>query len=251
MNTKGNEINGKKIEEGAPKWVVTFGDLMSLLLCFFVLLLSFSETDKAIYKEIAGSMAKAFGVQKRKKVLDSPMGQKIIAKDFDQKIVPTFQREEVIATQIKEEIGEALKSGRDKSSNIKDLIKVDANKGKVTIKMMGESTFDSGNAVIKPEMIAVLKKIASVLKKNKGDITIAGHTDNVPIKNDVFKSNLILSMARAAAVADFLIYKMSVKPDRISTTGYGEFRPVATNLTEKGRQKNRRVEIILKVSDQS
>jgi len=246
MSAQNYKPNEKKVEEGAPKWVVTFGDLMSLLLCFFVLLLSFSETDKAVYKEIAGSMAEAFGVQRKDKVLDSPMGQKIIARNFDQKIVPTFQREEVIATQIKEEIGKALKHG---SMDMEDLIQVSTEKGQVSIKLMGESTFDSGKVDIRPEMVAVLKKIASVLKKTKGDITIAGHTDNVPIKSGPYKSNLLLSMARAAEVAEFLIYKTSVKPKRISTMGYGEFRPRETNLTKKGRQKNRRVEITIKVCD--
>jgi chemotaxis protein MotB len=249
MSGKNNQLTEKPVEAGAPKWVVTFGDLMSLLLCFFVLLLSFSETDKAIYKEVAGSMKEAFGVQKTQKVLDSLMGQKIIAKDFDQKVVPTLEREEVIATQMKEEIGEALKDGKNDTTDMEHLIEVSVDKGQVSIRLMGESTFDSGSADIRPEMVTVLEKIVSVLNKTNGDITIAGHTDNVPIKNGHYKSNLLLSMARAAAVADFLISKTSIKPERISTMGYGEFRPRETNLTEAGRQKNRRVEIILKVTD--
>jgi len=87
----------KKIDPGAPRWVVTFGDLMSLLLCFFVLLLSFSTMDKQKYKQVAGSLEKAFGVQRINRVMEIPKGVKMIAKDFDQ---------EVIVTRIKEEIGE-------------------------------------------------------------------------------------------------------------------------------------------------
>ena len=78
-----------KIDPGAPKWVVTFGDLMSLLLCFFVLLLSFSEMDRQKYKQVAGSLEKAFGVQRKAKVMDIPKGMKMIAKDFDQEIIIT------------------------------------------------------------------------------------------------------------------------------------------------------------------
>ena len=110
---------------------------------------------------------------------------------------------------------------------------------------MGETTFDSGKAEIKPEMIPLLEKVGSILKELKGDITIAGHTDNVPIKGGPFKSNLALSMARAASVADFFIHKVKLDPSRISTMGFGEYRPIASNKTPEGREKNRRVEIIL------
>lgn len=76
-------------EEGAPAWVVTFGDLMSLLLCFFVLLLSFSEMDRSKYRVVSGSVKNAFGIQKKKPIFDSPKGSKMIAKEFDQAILLT------------------------------------------------------------------------------------------------------------------------------------------------------------------
>ncbi len=241
-------IPEQPVEEGAPDWVVTFGDLMSLLLCFFVLLLSFSETDKAVYKEVAGSMAKAFGVQRKERVMESPMGMKIIAKDFNQHIFSPFQREEVIATQLKEEIGEELKRGYHTDiQDIKDLIKVETGENSVTIRMMGESTFDSGKAYVRPEIVKMLQKIASVLKKTEGDIIIAGHTDNVPIKSGPYKSNLALSMARAASVAEILLNQAHVQPERISTMGFGEYRPRESNDIPEGRKRNRRVEITLKL----
>ena len=77
----------EEIEEGAPMWVVTFGDLMSLLMCFFVLLLSFSEMDRNKYRVVSGAMKNAFGIQRKKPVFESPRGQKMIAKEFDQAIV--------------------------------------------------------------------------------------------------------------------------------------------------------------------
>jgi len=80
-----------------------------------------------------------------------------------------------------------------------------------------------------------------------GDIYLfAGHTDNIPLKKGgQFKTNLQLSMSRAASVADFFLSEGSISPDRISTMGFGEYRPIGTNDTPQGRQKNRRVEIIL------
>ncbi len=236
----------EEVKEGAPAWVVTFGDLMSLLLCFFVLLLSFSETDKAMYRQVAGSMEKAFGVQRKERVMDSPMGIKMIAKDFDQVVLPTLPRQEIIATQDMDTIKDELKEEVDAYfKEEKDLISIKIEGDTIKISLMGETAFDSGKAKIRKKMIPLLKKIASVINKIKGDITIAGHTDNVSIRTRKFKSNLELSLARALSVSNFLIYKGSVKPERISTMGFGEYRPVATNDGFKGRRRNRRVEIIL------
>jgi chemotaxis protein MotB len=113
------------------------------------------------------------------------------------------------------------------------------------IRLQGGATFDSGQADIKPLLIPVLEEIGFRLKGNDGDIIIAGHTDNVPIYGGPFKTNLKLSIARAAEVADFMINRVGIAPERISTMGFGEYRPAYSNDTEEGREKNRRVEIIL------
>lgn len=232
-----NQENNVVVEEGAPAWVVTFGDLMSLLVCFFVLLLSFSEMDKAKYKEISGSMAQAFGVQKKKKVFESPQGDKMVAKDFDQDTIATRDKKE-IGRQIQKEIETSLQDD-------KDLVQLEIGEDKIIIRLMGESTFDSGKAQIRAQMLPLLSKIGTVLKDTKGDIIIAGHTDDVPLKGGQYKSNLGLSMARSASVADFLIQKEYIEPRRISTMGFGEYRPMESNDTGEGRKINRRVEIVL------
>ncbi len=226
-------------DKGAPRWVTTFGDLMSLLLCFFVLLLSFSEIDRQKYKQVAGSMEKAFGMQRKRNVADSPRhGLKMIAKDFDQ---------EAIATRVKEFIGKELEENFDALyRKIEDDIEIEAKKDQLVIRMMGESTFDSGKAEIKTELKPLILRIGQILtSETAGDIIIAGHTDNVPVTGGPFQSNLKLSIARAATVAQFLLDQTSIDPKRISTMGFGEFRPIADNTTELGRRKNRRVEIIV------
>lgn len=230
---KNNEI----VEEGAPDWVVTFGDLMSLLLCFFVLLLSFSEMDKAKYKEVAGSLAKAFGVQRKNPAFQLPKGMKMIARDFDQDL----------ATRDKEEFGKEIKKEiQTNFKHDKDLIQVEVGENQLTIRLMGETAFNSGKAVIREEMKPLLKKIATSLEGIKGEIVISGHTDNLPIKGGNYKSNLVLSMSRAASVAESLLDQAFIDPQRISTMGYGEYRPIAPNDTREGRKKNRRVEIVIK-----
>lgn len=233
----GEHCDYPKVERGAPKWVVTFGDLMSLLLCFFVLLLSFSEMDRQKYKQVAGSMEKAFGVQRKHRVMEIPKGMKLIAKDFDQ---------EAIATRIKEDLGREIDHIVQESlSDLKDQITLESGENEVIIRLMGESTFDSGKADIRSKLKPLLKKVGTILNGSAGDISIAGHTDNVPIKRGPFRTNLRLSAARASAVAEYLIAETGIDPRRISTMGFGEYRPIESNDTPQGRQKNRRVEIVL------
>jgi chemotaxis protein MotB len=225
------------VEEGAPSWMVTFGDLMSLLLCFFVLLLSFSEMDRKKYKIVSGSMKNAFGMQKKTPVFDSPKGNKIIARNFDQAIIVT-RMEEKIAKPIVVEVNNNFKEWE-------DLVQVEVEDNKVTIRLLGETTFDTGRSEIRQKMKPLLLKIGSILNEIKGDIVVAGHTDNVPLSGGRFNSNLGLSLARSATVAEFLMQQTGIVPDRISTMGYGDNHPIATNSTAEGRQKNRRVEIIV------
>ncbi len=265
------------INMGAPDWVVTFGDLMSLLLCFFVLLLSFSEMDKAKYKEVAGSLAKAFGVQRQTKSMTIPKGISMVAKDFDQTLVPVREKDEFVAMARRKEVGEELKKeiekslremeekegkrdkdGEDKKEGMKDedaedelagidkLIGVEVGENEVSIRMMGETAFDSGKAEIRREMVPLLNRISAVLRKHEGEITVVGHTDNVPLMGGAFETNLGLSMARAASVAHHMLNEGRIQPKRLSTMGFGEHRPIDTNDTAEGRQKNRRVEIKLK-----
>jgi chemotaxis protein MotB len=245
-----DDIQSPILEEGAPAWVVTFGDLMSLLLCFFVLLLSFSEMDKAKYKEVSGSLAKAFGVQRKMKAFEAPKGIKMISRDFDQELIPARPREEFIAMQQREKIGMALrKEVETRFRDLQNLIQVEVGEKEVTIRLMGETAFDSGKADIKAQMVPLLLKIGSVLADGKGEVIVAGHTDNVPVHGGPYGSNLKLSIARAATVAEFLLAKSAIPASRVSTMGFGKYRPIETNDTDEGRKRNRRVEIILRAPD--
>ena len=226
----------EEVEEGAPAWVVTFGDLMSLLLCFFVLLLSFSEMDRNRYRVVSGSVKNAFGIQRKKPVFESPKGSKMIAREFDQAIILT-KIEDVVKPIIKELDGD--------HEEFKGLVEVESTENEVTIRMMGEATFDTGKADLRPNFVSLLKEIGAVLAKTRGEIIVAGHTDNVPLVGGLFGSNLGLSMARAGSVAEFLLRTSRIDPKRLSTMGFGEYRPLESNDTEEGRQKNRRVEIIV------
>lgn len=121
-----------------------------------------------------------------------------------------------------------------------------AQKG-LAIIFLTEVLFDSGKADIKQEAMASLDKIAEVLKGEVKDrnIGIEGHTDNEPIKYSNWKSNWELSTARATSVLHYMVDNKDVAPKRVSATGYGEYRPVASNDTTAGRKQNRRVEIVI------
>ena len=226
----------EEVEEGAPAWVVTFGDLMSLLLCFFVLLLSFSEMDRNKYRVVSGSVRNAFGLQRKRPVFESPKGQRMIAREFDQAIV---------ISKVKDVIQPIIKEMEMQYEDRKELLDIEVEENQVTIRMMGEATFDTGKAELRPELIPLLRKVGEVLSSTRGEIIIAGHTDNTPLKGGVFGSNLGLSMARAGSVAEFLMASADIDPQRISAMGFGEYRPLTTNDTEEVRRKNRRVEIVV------
>ena len=226
----------EETDEGAPSWVVTFGDLMSLLMCFFVLLLSFSEMDRNKYRIVSGSMRNAFGIQRKKPVFESPKGQKMISKEFDQAIV---------LVKVQDVVEPILKELEDKFREFKDSVELEVDEEEVTIRMMGEATFDTGSATLRKKFVPLLDKIGIVLSKTRGEMIFAGHTDNVPLIGGKFGSNLGLSMARAGSVAEYLLKTTSIDPRRISTMGFGEYRPLESNDTAAGRQKNRRVEIIV------
>jgi chemotaxis protein MotB len=246
-------------DKGAPKWVVTFGDLMSLLLCFFVLLLSFSEMDRQKYKLVAGSLAKAFGVQRQEKSHESPKGATMVSLSFDQDLIPQHRKEEYVsmsendsnsdeysAMKAMEALGEELKAALEgKLKGLEDKVEIEVEGNKTIIRLQGGATFDSGYADIKRPFIPILEEIGQRLRDTDGDIIVAGHTDDVPIHGGRFDSNLKLSIGRAAEVAEFMIDKAKIPPQRISTMGFGEYRPAFSNDTADGREKNRRVEIIL------
>jgi chemotaxis protein MotB len=137
---------------------------------------------------------------------------------------------------------------RELRKQLKDTnVKLDMEKRGLVIILADNILFDSGKARIKREAYGVLNKIASVIKEKAPDksIGVEGHTDNVPITHSSWKSNRELSTARANNVYHYLVKKGNLKPSMLTTMGYGEFRPVATNATSKGRAKNRRVEIVI------
>lgn len=157
-----------------------------------------------------------------------------LKKEKEVKISDLEQAKEELARRLQKEIGEYK-------------AKLEITERGLVITFLAEVFFDSGKDIIKEEAKPILDKVAKVLNENAPDTLVAveGHTDNEPIKYSGWKSNWELSTHRALAVLHYLIDECSIKPQRLSADGYGEFRPVSTNDTAEGRQKNRRVEVVI------
>ncbi|EAR21544.1 MotB family protein [Nitrococcus mobilis] len=269
---------------GAPPWMATFADLSTLLLSFFVLLLSFSEMDVNKYKEIAGSMRMAFGVQREDVTRDPPMGTSFVARDFSPgqpsqspfaKIAPTPMSTsegirpmpprvtvapsgpggpDSLLSLSRQPSDAAVEQARSNLIKLQSLFRQEIERGLIEVAQIGaqivirvreHGSFPSGSAkLIKPFLPAV-RKIGQAIRMTEGQVIIAGHTDNVPIHNAQFRSNWDLSAARAISLLRALGAVEAVDANRITVAGHADTRPIVSNDTPRHRARNRRVEIIL------
>ena len=234
------------VKMGLPEWQGTYGDMVTLLLCFFVLMFASSTVDAQKFQEIVQSFSSTTSIDffsaASRSMMDS-LGNGIIQMpevrgDADK------QNEEY-----QESIDEIKKMADDfktyfAKKEYKDKIDVAENEQFINITFKDGVLFDSGKAYLKPESLGILNIVSEeLLKYPDNDIKIEGHTDNIPINTLEYPSNWHLSAARAISVAQYFIDNKNILPIRISTEGYGEYRPKADNDTVEGRAANRRVEI--------
>lgn len=220
-------------ERGIPGWVVTYGDMMSLLLTFFILLVSFSTIQETKFKEAMESLQGALGVLKKyPTVVEQP-----------NILIPKPRQTE--NSQIYYEVRKLEQFLLEK--NMDQDVKVEVTSDGIKLSIVDSVLFASAKAEIQQGAEQLLDKIAIMVDGIGKDVTISGHTDSRPINTVRFPSNWNLSAARAISVAR-RFQDQGIDPKRMSAVGYGEFRPMETNETEAGRTANRRVEIFLKTS---
>jgi len=226
--------NNNEQHENLERWLLTYADLITLLLAFFIMMYTFSKQDAQKYDEVSAHLKAIFaggsgitqhGKAKGASPLESPLQAN-----------PT----EVIKQKLKNEFKE--KSGENGLNN-NIFIFTDA-RG-VVIRIMDKAFYDEGKADLKQGAKNALDKIVPIIKEIKNNIRIEGHTDNTPISKGEFKSNWELSVRRATEVVRYLVEKGPIPPERISATGYAEYRPVINNETPENKALNRRVEIII------
>jgi len=299
-----------------PKWIVTFADLMSILLCFFILLLSFSIMDAKKFHKVAGSIKDAFGIQKERvlssvveligsPVLDyasniqpvpiptlsspnssttgasegSDQGQEAetneIAENDDFDSNSGFEadvgnqeqlseaEEQALASMALAVLNEAMREQEQSAAEAEQtlgqiqmalqrelegrLVDIDKNYSEIVITFPDEVGFRTGSDQITDGFFASLNRLADVLKRTDGQIIVSGHTDNTPLAGGGrFSDNWDLSSLRATAVVRHFETVNNISGRRLEAHGYSDTRPVDSNFTLEGRNRNRRVEIILR-----
>lgn len=253
---------------GSPAWMATFGDLMNLLLCFFVLLFSMSTLDEKKWQEVAASFSQTFSIfdggataigdgilisngVSQLNELDEYINstgraaENNDADDYDEEHSTESALEQLQAAQLQqsEEMAEMVEE-MVAESQMSDAINVQFNAQYVQLTLRGALLFDSGKADIRADAVPVLDKVGTILEKYSGNIIeIEGHTDNVPITGGRYADNSELSCARALSVFNYFLNTTNLEPSMIKYAGRGEYVPVADNSTEEGRARNRRVEI--------
>jgi len=221
--------------EGIPEWMATFADMVTLLLCFFVLLLSMASMDAKKFEMAASSFQSALSG-----VLESLPTVAIHQEVLKPKLGGDDQNKKIAA-----DVAKRVKDIVKKSEELKDAVKVEVTDAGIAIKITDPVGFSIASDQLQPEFEKTLIEILGVIKDMPDrDIRVEGHTDNVPIKSTRFPSNWELSTARALSVVK-LFYQNGENPALLSAVGYGEFRPIVENNSEENRQKNRRIEIFV------
>jgi len=278
-----------KCDDGLPPWMATFADLMSLLMCFFVLLLSFATIDAVRFKKMAESMQDAFGVQRKIPANEIVMGVSVIKQEWsptvsEQSVITEIrqetsevqqeqlkmhdaeeqQKQEQLQKQLQQEIDRqaAIEAAEQQLKNelaqqmdeLQDALEQEIDQGLVTlerkessiiVRIQEKGSFGSGSARLDPEFHEVMARISKVLAAKPGKITVAGHSDNIPISTGRFRSNWELSSARAVTVLHSMLRNKDIAEDRVVVEGLADTRPLVENDSPQNRAKNRRVELIL------
>jgi len=237
-----------------------------LLMCFFVLMLSFSSMDPAKFKELSGSMQQAFGVQTDVAATGQPKGTSLEAKEFSPAVPEPTDRNEVRQHTVDSDLNtldlglqqrlrelKAQEEAADQQAQqLRAIFRQEIDDGKllirqdgtnVTIQLLEKDSFPSGSANLETSSVDTLSRVGSLVSAMTGAITVSGHTDNVPVRaGGTYRSNWDLSAARAASVGHELL-AAGLDPTRLMVTGHADTQPRAANDSPANRALNRRVDI--------
>lgn len=225
--------------KGAPGWVVTYGDMMSLLLCFFILLLSFANMDIVKFKQAAGSLQRALGILRH-----DPTSERVaIVKPLQPKLAELSQKQEERLQTIKHVL---------QRKNVGTIVQASGQRSGIRFTIEDTVLFERGSWRLRPEAEAVLGGVADALNRYTDEVRIDGHTDSVPFAPAVgatearlITDNMWLSVARAYEVRRVLAERFGVRPERMSIQGFGANKPAVPGESPEAMARNRRVEIWL------
>ncbi len=260
----------KKQEEGgggAPEWMTTYSDLVTLLLTFFILLFSMATLDAQKMKEVSFSLKQALLKTKAGgDTFQSNRGQSVVTVNItnpedtgvlrvdskkytrEKQSMKILDEEERLLQSRIEETKLELKE-RIEAMGMGEYVEIIEERNLLITRIKSEILFESGSADLKPEGEVVLLKLSEPLITFEEEITVHGHTDNRPINTQLYPTNWELSTKRATNVVRFLVDKGSIKAERLTATGNGEYKPIESNDTPEGRARNRRIELSMMTID--
>lgn len=215
----------------SPHWMTTYADMVTLLLTFFVLLISFSTISEIKFDAAISSLKGALGVLDKSDGIVDGMTVEISTDEV-------LRRKNLYEDVMKlKEIAKELGYEED--------VSIEATGTGMLIQLGDRVLFDLGKADLKPEAYPILEIIGKTVKEQSKEVLVCGHTDDLPINTPKFPSNWELSTARAVTVVKYLINSANVPPEILGATGYSEYRPLVPNDSPENRKKNRRVEFLV------
>ena len=217
--------------ENLERWLLTYSDLITLLLAFFIILYSMSSLDAEKFRKVSNALRSVL-----RGASASPMPHE------------TLMMDDPGAGPVKTGDLNSLKANIDKiliEKGLTDKISASIEDRGLVIRISESAFFDLGSAELKEQAKGILDLFGGILNDIPNHVRIEGHTDNLPIKNQKYPSNWELSTYRATVCIRYLIENYGMSPERVSAMGYAEYRPIADNSTPEGRNKNRRVDIVV------
>ena len=260
MAVKGKKRRGAPTEhENEERWLLTYADMITLLMALFMVMFSIANVNQAKLQALSTSLSEAFsgkilpggesinqngaGSEAEKPAPTPPIPAitPLVADAAAKEDTGSAAREEDDFKRIKREIDAYAQA-----NGLKEKVQTTITERGLEIRLLtDEVLFDSGGAALKPQADALLSKVSDLLRISPNhDISVEGHTDNVPIRGSLYPTNWELSTARASGVVRFLIAHGAQKM-RMSASGYASLHPISNNTTVAGRARNRRVEIVL------
>ncbi|MGE6631141.1 flagellar motor protein MotB [Bacillus sp. NPDC077027] len=230
-------------------WLIPYADLLTLLLALFIVLFASSSVDAAKYEQMAKSFNVVFtggtgvldntSLQSTEETENSNQTKKSTEDKDDEEAAKA--KDHAVLTKVKQQVDSFIEK-----KNLGSKLQTKLTDEGLLITIEDSIFFDSGKAIIRSQDVSLAKEISKLLVINPArDIVISGHTDNVPIRNSEFESNWYLSAIRAVNFLNILLENNKLNQENFSTKGFGEFKPIASNDTAKGRSQNRRVELLI------
>ncbi len=253
--------------ENHERWIVSYADFITLLFAFFVVMYSISSVNEGKYRVLSQTLTDAF--QEPKRSLDPiQIGElsrekgEIAGIASENAPIESLDQGSSLYDQagLDQSVAELSSSSNTEQQRLRylaaaiedmlmpyveqDLVEVRFSDNRVMVDMKDKMLFPSGSTRLSRTAVQALRDISRILASVPNQIQVEGNTDNRPIRTEEFPSNWELSAARAASVVH-LITRMGIDPNRLSAIGYGEYRPAADNGSQEGRQKNRRVTLVI------